>query len=66
MAEIHSTRLRFIRALSAEALCDAVSSLPFKVEIKGGPVLDGKRWVIFFVLPEVPGVDLSSGNAGAL
>lgn len=29
-----------------------VQSQDFKVEIKGNPVKDGSRWVLFFILPD--------------
>lgn len=64
MAEIRSTRLRFFSSKTPEALVAAVDSLQFKVEIKGGPAHDGKRWVLFFVLPEMEGIDLKSGDVG--
>lgn len=53
---MNSTRLRYISAKTAAALTAAVSALPWKVEIKGGPVVRGGRWFVFFVLPENPGI----------
>jgi hypothetical protein len=47
-----STRLRFIQADTPEDISQTVSALAFKVEIKGAPVLDGKRWVLWFVIPD--------------
>jgi hypothetical protein len=49
---VDSTRLRYIRAKTADQLTAAVSSLPFKVEIKGGPVKDSSKWILFFVIPD--------------
>lgn len=49
--EIRSTRLRYISAKDPDLLSVAISSLPFKVEVKG-PVFDGKRWFIWFVIPD--------------
>lgn len=57
---IVSTRLRFISSKSAKELALAVSKLRFKVEIKGGPIKDGKRWYIFFVIPEIEGFNWDS------
>jgi hypothetical protein len=57
---VKSTRLRYISAKTAAALTAAVSALPFKVEIKGGPTLRGGRWYVFFVLPENPGIDFKN------
>lgn len=47
-----STRLRYIRAKTAEELTKAVTLLPVKVEIKGGPVFNDKKWTVFFVIPD--------------
>lgn len=49
---IESTRLRYIQAKTPLALTAAVSRLPFKVEIKGGPVRNGNKWIVFFVIPD--------------
>lgn len=49
---VSSTRLRFISAKAAADLSVAVSSLPFKVEIKGAPVFDGTKWFLWFIIPD--------------
>lgn len=49
---VKSTRLRYIRAKSIDDLSEFVSSLPFKIEIKGYPVKDGKRWLLWFIPPD--------------
>jgi len=49
---VKSTRLRYISTSSAVELSAAVNAFPFKVEIKGGPVYDGKRWYLWFVIPD--------------
>lgn len=54
------TRLRYIRTSSIDDLVIAVASLPFRVELKGNPVKDDGKWVIFFVLPEIDGLEWSS------
>ena len=48
-----ATQLRFVKAKTPEALALAISTLPFRVEIKGGPVKDGANWIIFFVPPDM-------------
>ena len=50
--EIISTRLRYVTARKAETICNFVSNLPFKIEIKGGLVFDGKKWLLSFVIPD--------------
>jgi hypothetical protein len=57
---LQSTRLRYISARTAGALSLAVSSLPFKVEIKGPPVFNNGRWFVWFVLPENPSIKLKN------
>ena len=49
---VKSTRLRFIVSKTASGLSDAVSLLPFKVEIKGAPVFSNKKWYLWFVIPD--------------
>lgn len=51
-----STRLRFISSVDADAISQAISRLPFKVELKGVE-WNGKRWVAWFVLPEEDQLD---------
>jgi hypothetical protein len=52
--EIRSTRLRFIAAKQAEVVSALVSSLPFKVELKGNPVRsDDGYWYSWFVIPDI-------------
>lgn len=60
--ELKSTRLRYMRASDLDVLMAAVEGLPFKVEIKGQPVKDGKKWVLFFVLPETPGIKMGNND----
>lgn len=50
--EVKQTRLRYILASSLDELELAVNSLPFKIEIKGNPVNTGKKWVLFFIIPD--------------
>lgn len=55
-----STRLRYLKAKTEEEVSAAVTRLPFKVEIKGAPVWNGKRWVLWFVLPEEDGIEMGN------
>lgn len=57
---IVSTRLRYISAVEASAISLAVSMLPFKVEIKGAAQWDGKRWYLWFIIPEHDGLDFAN------
>lgn len=52
--EIRSTRLRYVSSVDPEMISQAITALPFKVEIKGGPLMgaDG-RWYVWFVIPDV-------------
>jgi len=47
-----NTRLRYISSKKIENLIRYVNGLPYRIEIKGGPVYDGKQWSLFFVLPD--------------
>lgn len=51
MAEL-GTQLRYIRASDPDTLVARVSSLPYKVEIKGNPVKDSKGWIMFYVVAD--------------
>lgn len=55
-----TTRLRYVSAKSLDEVMAFVSSLKFKIEIKGQPMKQGSRWFLFFVLPEDPRVELKS------
>lgn len=56
---IASTRLRFIKASTLEDLVGAISTLPFKVELKT-ITQEKKTWVAIFVLPEVDTLDFKN------
>lgn len=47
-----STRLRFVSSKDIDNLLGWVNSLPYKIEIKGNPVLNKSKWFLFFVIPE--------------
>lgn len=51
MANVSSTRLRFISSSSSEGLELIVNTLPFKIEIKSIQP-QGKGWIVWFVLPD--------------
>ena len=46
------THLRHIIASDAELLERTLESLPFKVEIKGGPILNEGDWWLWFTIDE--------------
>lgn len=58
--EIKTTRLRWVSAKSPDDIVLFLDSLRYKVEIKGGPVRDKNRWFLWFVLPEVEGLEFES------
>lgn len=47
-----ATLLRYIKSKDPDLLTMAVGALPFKVEIKGSPVKDKGKWILFFTLDE--------------
>lgn len=60
MSDINQTRLKWVSSKDPKMLDLFCSKLPFKIEIKGNPVHDGKKWFLFFVLPEFEGVEFIS------
>jgi len=52
MAEIHETRLRYVRAKTPGIIVSYVNNLPYRIETKGGIVKDGKKYMLTFILPE--------------
>ena len=59
-----TTRLRYVSAKDPAKLALFLSKLGFRVEIKGAPVWDGKRWYVWFIPPDditkdVKSVDLT-------
>lgn len=67
MGKVDSTQLRYIRSKKLDLIQLYVVSLPYKIEIKGNPVFDGKKWTLFFtllageILKEVPSGDIDRG-----
>jgi hypothetical protein len=56
-----TTRLRYVSAKKPDELSVYLRNLRFRVQIYGAPVWDGKRWTLWFVLPDDINVEL--GNA---
>jgi len=52
MSKVLNTRLRWVRSKKLDELILWVNRLPYKVEIKGNPVKDGKKWVLFYIIPD--------------
>lgn len=65
--DIKSTRLRYIAAQTADIISLAVSSLPFKVEIKGNPVPSGDGlWYVWFIIPDNIPSEFPNTNLGVV
>jgi hypothetical protein len=47
-----NTRLRFIASKDPTKLVEYCNSLPYKIEIKGNPVFNSKKFYLFFILPD--------------
>lgn len=45
-----STQLRYACSTDPQLLVSWVNSLPFKIEIKGNPLLKGNKFFLFFTL----------------
>lgn len=52
MAKVNHTKLRFIAAADPKIVTAAVEKLPFKIEIKGAPVLNGQIWYLWFTIQD--------------
>jgi hypothetical protein len=59
MAEIRTTRLRFISARDPKTLTEALDLLPYKVEIKQ-IVKDKGLWFAWFIIPEIVSIDFKN------
>ena len=57
---IKTTRLRYLAADTPDEIVAALDQLQFKVEIKGAPIKDGKGWILYFVIPEMEGLEWDS------
>ena len=62
MGEVVNTLLRYISSKKIENIIMYVNTLPYKIEIKGNAVFDGKRWTLFFNLPETINQEIPSGK----
>jgi len=57
------TRLRYICSKTPADLIKYINNLPYKVEIKGNPVLFKGKMYLYFVLPESDLVkEIASGD----
>lgn len=61
MEESQQTLLRYISSKKIERIISYVNKLPYKIEIKGGIIFDGKNYVLSFVLPDYA-LEKPSGN----
>lgn len=61
---VDNTRLRFISSKDALKVVGYCNNLPYKIEIKGNPVLNGKTWFLWFIIPDeiVKGIELKWGD----
>ncbi len=55
------TRLRFVTAKDPQDLSKFLMLLGKRVEIKGAPVWDGKKWILWFI-PDDQKDDVQSVN----
>lgn len=54
-----TTRLRFVSSKDPKALIQFLDSLGVRVEVKGNPVFNGKKWFLWFI-PSDKGADVKS------
>jgi len=52
MSKPIATRLRWSASKDADLLMSYVNKLPYRIEIKGTPVLKGAKWFLWFILPD--------------
>ena len=50
--ESKCTRLRYFSSKNPDDIVEIVNSLPHKIEIKGTPVYDGKKFYLFYIQPD--------------
>lgn len=55
MKQPQTTRLRFVSAKNPEKVVEFFNRLGKRVEIKGSPVWDGKRWYVWFIPDDMKG-----------
>ncbi len=64
MKESTSTQLRVVYSKDLDLLLTWVNSLPYKIEIKGNPLLNKGKFHLFYVIPdgvkEIIGGDLDA------
>lgn len=61
MPRPHHTRLRYVQSKKPEKLVQFLASIPFRVQIYGAPVWDGKLWTLWFVPQDDISKDVKSG-----
>jgi hypothetical protein len=52
MKEVLHTKLNYVFSKDFDKIFMWVNSLPYKIEIKGNAVHDGKNWYLFFIQPD--------------
>lgn len=55
-----TTRLRYVQAKSPADIQGFLDRLTIRVQIYGAPVWDGARWTLWFVPPDIMGIDVKS------
>lgn len=62
MSKPITTRLRFVSAASPERIVEYLDRLPYRVQIYGAPVWNGRRWFLWFVPPDNVALVMKSVN----
>lgn len=52
MSESHQTLLRYVSSKKIDKIISYVNGLPYKIEIKGGIIFDGNKYILSFVIPD--------------
>ena len=47
-----STQLRYVFSKNPDKIVEWVNNLPFKIEVKSGPIVSGGKFYLFFILAE--------------
>jgi len=59
----NQTKLRYIASRDPKKIVKYVNELiPYKIEIKGSPVLNNKKWFLWFNLPDKPIQEIYFGD----
>ena len=62
MSNNASTKLRFVSSKDERLILAWVNRLPYKIEIKGAPIFARSRWYLYFVIPDLAGKEILSGQ----